>query len=292
MTREQFARMLAGADVIAGRHTLPFDLLPAEEQERHRATARALLDSVAVPSVPTDQTASDTASDTTQQGRAELRDRIAALFRCPPGAERLGGATPGEIADAVLAVPPATTDRAAEIRAAAFKAAANYVRGHSADERYGKASISTALCAVSDELCRMADQALAGPGRVADETQQDEPVRTPCSDVPCDDGPGEPCARHEEEQAHAEGEHEYCGVTCEVAMSTEAMRATIIGLGIPGTKGMLDELLRRAAAGQLPAAVAPRPETTENAALWDELHRRDTEADQPHAAVVLPAKEA
>lgn len=41
-------------------------------------------------------------SDTT-----ELRDRIAALFRQPPGHERLGDQTPGEIADAVLAVLPA-----------------------------------------------------------------------------------------------------------------------------------------------------------------------------------------
>jgi hypothetical protein len=41
-------------------------------------------------------------SDTT-----ELRDRIAALFRQPPRHERLGDQTPGEIADAVLAVLPA-----------------------------------------------------------------------------------------------------------------------------------------------------------------------------------------
>lgn len=39
-----------------------------------------------------------------------LRDRIAALFRHPPGAERLGDATPGEIADAVLAVLPASVE--------------------------------------------------------------------------------------------------------------------------------------------------------------------------------------
>lgn len=41
-------------------------------------------------------------SDTT-----ELRDRIASLFRQPPGRERLGDQTPGEIADAVLAALPA-----------------------------------------------------------------------------------------------------------------------------------------------------------------------------------------
>ncbi|MFE2712277.1 hypothetical protein ACFXKI_09870 [Streptomyces mirabilis] len=74
------------------------------------------------------------------------------------------------IADAVLAVLPKPVDRAA-VEAAAFKAAANYVRGHSADERYGKASISTALCAVSDELYRWAVEAPA-PNRADGETQQ------------------------------------------------------------------------------------------------------------------------
>lgn len=43
---------------------------------------------------------------------AALRDRIAALFRQPPGVERLGDATPGEIADAVLSVLPTPIDRA------------------------------------------------------------------------------------------------------------------------------------------------------------------------------------
>ncbi|MFF4943705.1 hypothetical protein [Streptomyces rubiginosohelvolus] len=37
----------------------------------------------------------------------QLRAAVAALFRQPPGVERLGDATPGEIADAVLAVLPA-----------------------------------------------------------------------------------------------------------------------------------------------------------------------------------------
>lgn len=35
---------------------------------------------------------------------AGLRERYAALFRHPPGMQRLGDATPGEIADAILAV--------------------------------------------------------------------------------------------------------------------------------------------------------------------------------------------
>lgn len=55
----------------------------------------------------------------TTNPQPDLRDRIAALFRHPPGVERLGDATPGEIADAVLAVIPAPVDRAAILREAA-----------------------------------------------------------------------------------------------------------------------------------------------------------------------------
>src|SRR5690242_17208519 len=103
-------------------------------------------------------------TDTTdpQADRAALRDRIAEAltpFFANFSSEDSARVNAGEAADAVLAVLPAPVDRAAAIRADAFKAAANYVRGHSADERYGKASISTALCAVSDELRRMAAEA-------------------------------------------------------------------------------------------------------------------------------------
>ncbi|MGW1497541.1 hypothetical protein ACWCQW_02935 [Streptomyces mirabilis] len=69
--------------------------------------ARVLPVAPTVPSAPAD--------------RAALRDRIAALFRTPPGVERLGDATPGEIADAVLAVIPAPTDEmAASLRRDGF----------------------------------------------------------------------------------------------------------------------------------------------------------------------------
>ncbi|MFF7880984.1 hypothetical protein ACH40F_08100 [Streptomyces sp. NPDC020794] len=85
----------------------------------------------------------------------------------------------------------------------------------------------------------------------ANEAQQP----TPCSQPnPCEDG--ELCATHEEEQAHAEGEHAFCGVRCEVAMPAEPMRNTILCRAVPGASGMLDELLRRAATGQLPAVDA------------------------------------
>lgn len=77
-------------------------------------------------------------------------------------------------------------------------------------------------------------------------TEAQPGTESPCS-VPdsCEDG--ELCDRHETERAHAEGEHAFCGVTCEVEFPTEMLRNTTIAGGIPGTAGMLDELLRRAA---------------------------------------------
>ena len=55
-----------------------------------------------------DQAAAPVAAPPT--GQTALRDRIAGLFRHPPGVERLGDATPGEIADAVLSVLPADSE--------------------------------------------------------------------------------------------------------------------------------------------------------------------------------------
>lgn len=89
---------------------------------------------------------------------------------------------------------------------------------------------------------------IAPPSERSGEAQQPETARTPCSDPPCDEAPGQPCAQHEEEQAHAEGEHAQCGPTCEVQFPTEQMRNFILSKGYPGSAGMLDELLRRAAA--------------------------------------------
>ncbi|MCM8556163.1 hypothetical protein [Streptomyces sp. STCH 565 A] len=64
----------------------------------------------------------------------------------------------------------------------------------------------------ASHLRRRARQIEAGQRRMADETQPAE--TTPCSGpVPCEDG-GEPCDRHEREQAHAEGEHDLCGAEC------------------------------------------------------------------------------
>jgi hypothetical protein len=110
--------------------------------------------------------------------------------------------------------------------------------------------------AASAVLPASLDRAVSELRRMADETPQPETERTPCSDPPCDNGPGEPCDRHETEQAHADGLHEDCGVTCGVQFPSEQLRNFVVAKGYPGTAGMLDELLRRAASGQLPAAPA------------------------------------
>lgn len=78
------------------------------------------------------------------------------------------------------------------------------------------------------------------------------PPATPCDeDLPCDaDGSGEPCERHEREQTHAKGDHAFCeaDTTCEVVYPSQMLRNTILYRAIPGSKGMLKELERRARA--------------------------------------------
>lgn len=54
--------------------------------------------------------------------------------------------------------------------------------------------------------------------------------------------------REETERDHAKGDHTHCGVTCETEVPTEHLRNFVIAKGYPGTKGALDELLRRARA--------------------------------------------
>jgi hypothetical protein len=56
--------------------------------------------------------------------------------------------------------------------------------------------------------------------------------------------------REETERDHAAGDHTYCGITCETELPTEHLRNFVIAKGYPGTKGALDELLRRAAVAQ------------------------------------------
>lgn len=72
-------------------------------------------------------------------------------------------------------------------------------------------------------------------------TQRDAAVEEPETDEQRAD-------REETERDHAAGDHTYCGITCETELPTEHLRNFVIAKGYPGTKGALDELLRRAAA--------------------------------------------
>ncbi|WAL93947.1 hypothetical protein [Streptomyces sp. Je 1-369] len=62
--------------------------------------------------------------------------------------------------------------------------------------------------------------------------------------------------RLETERDHTRGDHTHCGLDCEVEMPTEHLRNFVIAKGYPGTKGALDELIRRARAE---AAAPPAP---------------------------------
>ncbi|MBT2508849.1 hypothetical protein J7I98_23770 [Streptomyces sp. ISL-98] len=53
--------------------------------------------------------------------------------------------------------------------------------------------------------------------------------------------------RLETERNHAAGGHQYCGVSCEVEFPSEMLRNGILARAVPGSAGMLDELVRRAA---------------------------------------------
>lgn len=136
------------------------------------------------------------------------------------------------------AVLPPPADRAAVLREEAA-----LIRAHCPDHLDSQSAEGSWIdchCDVADDMER----------RAADAQQPDTETPTPC-DQPnaCDPDTGELCATHEEEKAHADGEHEYCSVTCEVAMPTELMRNSLIAWAPPGGKGILAELERRAAAG-------------------------------------------
>ena len=111
--------------------------------------------------------------------------------------------------------------------------------------------------------------------------------------------------REETERDHARGDHTHCGITCEVELPTEHLRNFVIAKGYPGTKGALDELLRRAAA----VPVAGAGQATDQTALrdriagaiwerqnpgrrWEDCEyrwRADAEEDAEAVLAVLPA---
>ncbi|MFF3730426.1 hypothetical protein ACFYXM_08935 [Streptomyces sp. NPDC002476] len=63
--------------------------------------------------------------------------------------------------------------------------------------------------------------------------------------------------REETERAHAAGDHQYCGPTCEVEFPSDMLRNAILARAIPGSARMLDELLRRAAPSVADRSTAP-----------------------------------
>lgn len=197
--------------------------------------------------------------------QADLRQRIAEALRphaslggTPPRYELpyFDGSTPGlpriagwkpldEVVAALSAMLPPPADRAAVLREAAAAIEAEHAREETTEwAQYGELDHETEIgggyVRASAALLR----------RLADEAQQqaDTETRTPC-DQPnaCDPDTGELCATHEEEQAHADGEHEHCGVTCEIAMPTELMRNSLLAWAPAGGKSILAELERRAA---------------------------------------------
>jgi len=86
--------------------------------------------------------------------------------------------------------------------------------------------------------------------------------------------------REETARDHARGDHTYCGITCEAEMPTEHLRNFLIAKGYPGTKGALDELLRRARAAVLPVSVDRGTVLREAAARYEAmLAAADTAAD-------------
>lgn len=72
------------------------------------------------------------------------------------------------------------------------------------------------------------------------------PERTACSDPPCGYEKDHLCDAHETDRAHAAGDHQWCGITCTEEFTSEKLRNGILWRAAPGSKAMLDELIRRA----------------------------------------------
>jgi hypothetical protein len=158
--------------------------------------------------------------------RDALRDRIRKVLAAANGFSfaDLEPHNYRKAADAVLSVLPEPADRAtvldeaADALAARDPATAPLVGFHARGE-------DVAL------LRRMAAEARATePDTGQDETDEEREDRL------------------ETERAHAEGEHAFCGPTCEAEFPSDKLRNTILCRALPGSAGMLDELLRRAAA--------------------------------------------
>ena len=94
------------------------------------------------------------------------------------------------------------------------------------------------------------------------------PEQTPCSDPPCGHDTDHLCDTHETERAHAAGDHQWCGITCTEEFTAEKLRNGILWRAAPGSKAMLDELLRRARQETETSAEKRLQAVTEAVVLW------------------------
>ncbi|MFG3136072.1 hypothetical protein ACGFZA_07595 [Streptomyces sp. NPDC048211] len=90
------------------------------------------------------------------------------------------------------------------------------------------------------------------------------PDTTPTT--PADETEEQRIDREQTERAHAEGEHAFCGVTCEATFPSDMLRNGILCRAVPGSATMLDELLRRAARLVL-GTTDQQPTTVDRAAV-------------------------
>ncbi|GAA4823938.1 hypothetical protein [Streptomyces ziwulingensis] len=200
--------------------------------------AAALPGLAAVSSPPADQTT--------------LRDRIrravceAEGFMWSTDTDMLEPDEYGEVADAVLAVLPAPADRAAIVGDAVTAVRDGDLGPRGGMSRDYENGWWDSRAAAEERVRRLADEAQpATPDTETDEQRAD---------------------REETERDHARGDHTYCGITCETEMPTKHLRNFVIAKGYPGTKGALDELLRRA------RTAAVLPATSDTLPAW--LYRR------------------
>jgi len=134
--------------------------------------------------------------------RTALREQIAAALGSLQGTvHHLPPATRQAVIDALVPVLPEPADRAAVLREVE-----QHIRelARATFQPYYRSAYAT----LADDISRLAaEPAAAGPDQ----------THTPCGPAPsqCDAEAGEPCADHEREQAHAEGEHCFCGPECD-----------------------------------------------------------------------------
>ncbi|MCX4596152.1 hypothetical protein OG819_42825 [Streptomyces sp. NBC_01549] len=189
-------------------HGMPWDeaeqLLTAYDASRAAAAP-------AVPSAPADRASLVEGPQTVTHNANELLRKLATAERIRENADFHLGQEMARRQLAEKEVARLTTGRAAVLNGAAqhlytalFPAVYDDM-GQKAAEGVNRAV---------SELRRLADEPASTPSRVAGEAPQPETQVTPCSQPnPCEDG-GDPCATHEREQAHAEGDHGLCGPDC------------------------------------------------------------------------------